>query len=488
MNPQVNFSQPTGRLPKIILTLGVIAAFILMGAFVASQQHASKVISVPSELGFSGTNSPAAQTAALHYARLPLSFAPTEQTTQGKFMARGAGYAVALEPTQAAFLLKSKTAVQPPPSSMNKRPQPRLASNKSTDVMLRMQLTGANPTAAAEALEQLPWEANYFRGKDPTQWRRNVTQYAKVKYSQVYPGIDLIYYGTQQQLEYDFVVAPGTTPQAIQLEFAGADKVEITTAGELVLAANTSQLVQHKPVIYQEVNGQRQPVEGGYMELGEHRIGFRIGDYDHALPLVIDPVLSYSTYLGGNGGDLAYLIALDEAGNIYIQGHTNSTDFPSSPGQTPPGGNDMFLAKLNPTKSTPDFVTYLGGTGDDYIGGLAVDRRGNIYLAGNTTSTDFPTHNAIQPNYGGDEGLGYGDAYVAKLAPSGAEIIYATYLGGSSDDSNSAIALDREGNAYVTGLTLSPDFPTRRAAQAMYGGGDTTSGVGLFGERVKPVT
>lgn len=472
----VNPIRLTGRFLKPIIVIGVIAAIMTTGLFWA--RHAPNL---------AGASAPAAslltsQAASLHYARLPLSFAPVEQPTQGKFMARGAGYAVALEPTQATFLLKSKTTRQPRTSLHDKRLQPRLASGKQTELRLQMHLAGANPTAVAEALERLPWEANYFRGNNPTQWRRNVAQYAKVKYSQVYPGIDLIYYGTGQQLEYDFVVAPGTTPQAIQLEFAGAEKIAINSAGELVLEANASQLVQHKPVIYQEANGQRQSVEGGYVELGENRIGFRVGDYDHTLPLVIDPVLSYSTYLGGNGVDYAFFLALDEAGNVYVQGNTTSTDFPSSPGQTPPGGSDVFIAKLNPTQSTPVFITYLGGTGEDYTGGIAVDRRGNIYLGGNTTSTDFPTRDAIQPNYGGDKGIGYGDAYVAKLAPSGAEIIYATYLGGSSDDSSSGIALDRAGNVYVTGLTLSPDFPTRRAAQAQYGGGNTTSGVGLFGD------
>ncbi len=311
----VNLSHLTSRFPKPIIVIGAIAVFITTGLFWASQRHAPK----PSSPSAPAASLLTSQAASLHYARLPLSFAPAEQAAQGKFMARGAGYAVALEPTQATFLLKSKAAFQPPPSPPGKRPQPTIPQDKPTEFMLHMQLAGANPTAAAEALEQLPWAANYFRGNDSTKWRRNVTQYAKVKYSQVYPGIDLIYYGTQQQLEYDFVVAPGTTPQAIQLEFAGADKVEITTAGELVLAANTSQLVQHKPVIYQEVNGQRQLIEGGYLALGENRIGFHIGDYDHALPLVIDPVLSYSTYLGGNGVDYAFFLALDEAGNITFK-------------------------------------------------------------------------------------------------------------------------------------------------------------------------
>ncbi len=271
-------------------------------------------------------------------ARLPLRF--EAGSLPGQFVARGAGYGLSLTPTAAGIAI--------PHFDKNLRPQPIHKRSRYAATQLQMRLLGANPRAQARGEEAHAGAVNYLTGNEPTKWRQNVPTFGKVKYQAVYPGIDLIYYGTGQQLEYDFVVAPGTTSQAIQMDFAGADQVEINPAGELVLTANASQLVQHKPVIYQEVNGRRRNVEGGYMELGENRIGFHIGDYDHALPLVIDPVLSYSTYWAGTA-ETWPSSSRSTKPEIFISKATRTpTDFPSSPGKHRPVALMCFLPNSIP--------------------------------------------------------------------------------------------------------------------------------------------
>ena len=281
-----------------------------------------------------------------------------------------------------------------------------------------------------------------------------------------------MYYGNQRQLEYDFIVTPGADPKIITLGFEGADKLEVDTHGDLVLHTDGGNIRFYKPLIYQEVKGRRQIVPGSY-SVNQKRLGFQVGAYDGTKPLVIDPVLAYSTYLGGSGIEESRDIAVDAAGNAYVTGHTTSTDFPTANALQPahdPSFWDAFVAKLDPTGSALVYSTYLGGNGFDFAGGIAVDGTGSAYVTGETSSTNFPTLNALQPTKASPEQDGR-DAFVARLDPSGSALIYSTYLGGTQNDTGSNITVDAAGAAYVTGSTISADFPIANALQPSYGGG-----------------
>ena len=339
-----------------------------------------------------------------------------------------------------------------------------------------MNLVGANPDASVTGLDQLPGTSNYFIGNDPSQWHTNIANYGQVEYQGVYPGVNLVYYGNQQQLEYDFVVAPGADPGSIRLSFQGADSISLDDQGNLVLATGSGDVLEHAPVVYQEVGGARQAVAGQFVLLGQDEVGFQIGTYDAGLPLTIDPVLSYSTYLGGSGGDQANAIAVDGSGNAYVTGNTSSTDFPTTAGafQTSLGGNgNAFVTKLNATGTALIYSTYLGG-GDG--SGIAVDGSGNAYVTGHTSSTNFPRRPAaFQTSFAGGT-YDAQNAFVTKLNATGTALIYSTYLGGSGSgvngDDGTGIAVDGSGNAYVTGFSESTNFPTTAGAfQTSYGGG-----------------
>jgi hypothetical protein len=344
--------------------------------------------------------------------------------------------------------------------------------------VVRMQLLGGNPAPQVVGLEELPGKANYFIGNAPQQWRTHVPTYAKVKYAAVYPGVDLVYYGQSRQLEYDFVVAPGADPAVIALGFEGVDHVDVDAQGDLVLSTASGSLRFQKPVIYQEADGRRQAIAGSYVRKGLHQVGFHVAAYDPACPLVIDPVLSYATYLGGSGGDQGQGIAVDATGAVYVTGQTTSADFPTVHPLQPTlnGFGDAFVAKLTADGAALVYATYLGGSGDENFdgAGIAVDAAGHAYVTGQTTSADFPTVHPLQPTSAG----GAVDAFVAKLTADGAALVYATYLGGSGDDRGAGIAVDAAGAAYVTGSTCSADFPTVHPLQPTFGSGVGCIGVG----------
>ena len=363
-----------------------------------------------------------------------------------------------------------------------------------------MKLVGASQAAKVIALEELPGKSNYFAGNDPQKWRTGVPTYAKVKCEGVYPGVDVVYYGNQGQLEYDFVLAPGADPKMIALKIETGkskiqnrkSKIRVDANGDLAVQAEGGEVRFHKPVVYQEEPGVRSQESGGqaatddgprttdaanpkskiqnrklldgrYVLTAHHRIGFEVAGYDKSKPLVIDPVLSYATYLGGTGGDVAYGIAVDGSGAAYVTGSTASRDFPvASAEQTAyAGGSDVFVTKFNPAGSAPVYSTYLGGSGPDVGSGIAVDSSGAAYVVGTTSSTNFPTTaNSYQSAYAGN-----GDAFIAKLSPTGSALVYSSYLGGTSADFGQAIAVDSSGNAYVAGSTGSTDFPTMNPLQ-----------------------
>ncbi len=406
------------------------------------------------------------------YGKLPLSFEANQGQTdvQVKFLSRGRGYTIFLTSTEAVFVFTQR---QGPANPVRLRlAKPDLTQpEKVTRTAVRMKLLGANPEPRVTGREELPGKVNYFIGNDPTKWRTNVPTYGKVQYNDVYPGIDLIYYGNERHLEYDLVVGPGADPTRILLAFQGADKLELDAQGDLVLHTAAGAIRQRKPVIYQEVDGARREISGGYVLKGAYRVGFQVAGYDSNRPLVIDPALFYSTYLGGSGDDFGVGIAVDASGNAYVGGQTFSANFPTTPGafQTAfGGGRDGFVTKLNPTGSALVYSTYLGRAGDDGVVGIAVDASGNAYVTGFTSSTNFPTTaGAFQTTYGG----GPDDAFVTKLNPAGSTLVYSTYLGGSGNDLGFGIAIDAAGNAYVTGSTSSANFPTSPGAfQTSFGG------------------
>ena len=286
-------------------------------------------------------------------------------------------------------------------------------------------------------------------------------------YENVYPGVDLVYYGNQRQLEYDLIVAPGTDPGAISLGIEGAEHVELDPQGNLILHIAGGELRLHKPVLHQEVAGVRQEVAGRYVFRRGNQVSFEVAAYDASQPLVIDPVLVYSTYLGGSdgvggAGDLGRGIAVDAAGNAYVTGQTSSSDFPAANPLQPTlrGGVDVFVAKFDPSGSNLIYSTYLGGSGGQIGRGITVDAAGNAYVTGNTASTDFPTANPFQATFGG----GRTDNFVTKLNASGSALVYSTYLGGSDFETSQGVAVDSQGNVYVAGSTQSANFPTTTAA------------------------
>jgi Bacterial Ig-like domain (group 3)/Beta-propeller repeat len=385
------------------------------------------------------------------YAKLALSFEANHGQTdaQVKFLTRTTAYALFLTQDEAVLTTRDRKAV------------------------LRMKFRNANPAAKVTGTDELAGRSNYFIGNDPAKWQSNVPTYAKVKYAEIYSGIDLVYYGNQHELEYDFIVAPGADPRRIAFDIHGAKRILQSAHGDLVLKVDAEEIRCHKPVVYQTKNGTRHEIAARYAITDKNRVGFELAKYDASLPLYIDPLI-YSTYLGGSSLDGGNGIAIDSAGSAYVTGTTYSTNFPTTPGALETtckscGANngDVFVTKFSPSGSALVYSTYLGGSGNDYGIGVAVDGAGNAYVIGQTTSTNFPTKNPLQRTYGG----GSYDAFVAKINPSGSALVYSTYLGGNTEDLGQAIAVDAAGNAYVTGQTDSTNFPTMRPLQAANAGG-----------------
>ena len=406
--------------------------------------------------------------------RLPLRFEVNQgQIDQrAQFISRGPGYTLFLDDNGVVLTLMrpSQEAGADRLRLLARAPESLGHANRRSDVM-RLQLLGANAKAKPVGLEESPGKSNYYIGKDPAKWHTQVPAYSKVKYQNVYPGIDLVYYGNGQQLEYDFVLAPGADPKAIHMAVVNESSarspsasVAIDARGDLVVHSADSEVRFHKPVLYQVANdGQRIPVEGQYLLSRKGELSFEIAGYDRSKPLVIDPTLVYSTHLGGSDGAALTGVARDRSGNIYVTGASDSPDFPIVPPPVP-HGMDCYLAKIRADGTALDYVTYVGGSGYEYCNGVAVDASGNAYVAGTTNSTDFPVQNAFQSTLSGDS-----DAFIAKVNSDGT-LGYATYLGGSLTDFASAIAVDSVGTVYVAGTTDSTDFPTLNAFQAFHGG------------------
>jgi hypothetical protein len=436
-----------------------------------------------------------AQTPKMDYASLPLTFeANTGQTNpQVKFLSRGRGYTLFLTRGEAVLFLAQSEKNSTGADSLSSYQTDKLR-NMNVEV-LRLKFVGVNREPRIEALDELPGKSNYFLSNDPTKWRTNVPTYARVKYHEIYPGVDLAYYGNQGQMEEDFIVSPAASVQAIRLAIAGAKKLRVDTQGNLSMLVNGGELILRKPAIYQTQNGVKRLIEGRYVLRGKREVGFKVAAYDRKLPLIIDPVLSYSTYLGGTtGSTVATGVAVDALGNAYVTGPTTSVDFPTTLGSyqssAPLGSTSAFISKISPDGKSLIFSTYLGGSlsnqgpGGSNTGtsGISVDTAGNVYVVGSTTATDFPTVNAFQQtcNLCAATAASY-DVFITKLNPTGSTVLYSSYIGGSSRDFGNAIAVDNLGGAYVTGGTVSTDFPTTQGAIQSICGTDGTCNANVNG-------
>lgn len=401
------------------------------------------------------------------YGRLPIAFEKNEGQSDPrvKFLAHGQGYSLFLTKNEAVLSLSANAAGTHSAQPRGARP------NTGKDAVVRLSLEASNPNPEVEGVELQPGKSNYLIGNDPSRWQRNVPLYSRVQYRDVYPGVDAVYYGNQSQLETDFVVAPGSRPDSIRLHVKGGDGIQLGPQGDLAITTAAGDLTLKRPDAYQQINGARHEVAANFALASPDSIGINIGTYDATKPLVIDPVVVYSTYLGGANvptglaTTFANAVAIDGSGNAYVVGSTDTTNFPTTTGalqtQNNNGKGYAFVTKLNPTGTSLVYSTYLGGTTGNSAVAIALDSSGDAYVTGGTTSSDFPlTASPIEsvapPTATGGSGAGF----FSKLDPNGASLIYSTYLGGNGfQDSPTGIAVDANGNAYIAGATSSTNFP-----------------------------
>jgi hypothetical protein len=435
-----------------------VLSFVCLTALLTSAR--AQTSPSPSPLGSAQT-----KRIAQRYGQLPLAFEVNEGQVDRKvkFLSRGAGYNLFLTSTEAVLILRE--GAEPLPRSRLAKPEPPQAKS----AVVRMKLLGVNAKTELVGQDQLQGTSNYFVGNDPKRWHTGVPQYSKVRYVSVYPGVDLLYYGKQQELEYDFVLRPGANLSAIRLRIEGAKKLWLDR-GDLVMGTAQGNIRLLRPYTYQEVGGRNQEIRGHYVMKSKNEVGFSVPSYDRSRTLIIDPVLAYSSYLGGSQGEVSLGLALDSSGNAYVTGYTVSADFPTTNAIQPTygGAQDAFVSKINRDGSALVYSTFLGGTSAEFGLRIALDSARNAYIFGQTFSPDFPVVNAIQPTFAG----GTADAFVTKISAAGNALVYSTYLGGSGYEStNGAIAVDKSGQAYVTGTTFSTDFPTANALQPSNHGG-----------------
>jgi beta-propeller repeat-containing protein/HYDIN/CFA65/VesB family protein len=450
------------------------------------------------------------------YGKLPLSFEVNQgqASEQVKFLTHGPGYTLFLTQTEALLSLDTQKSgsrdlkEEHHALSRRSRPWPGSAEKEhSTNDLVRMRLVGANPTPEFSGMDELPGKVNYFVGNDQKNWRSNIPTYSNVRYKNVYPGIDLVYYSREGQLEYDFVVQPGADPSVIALGFEGASdgqrlpRLRMDKTGNVLIEGGSSALRLTKPVVYQpkvsttrtssqSVARNTRSVRGHFVLTSSNQVRFELGPYDKSQPLVIDPGLVYSTFLGFQGSGSS--MAVDSSGNLFITGPTNQPNFPTTPGASNTTGGVAFVAKVNSTGSALVYTTYFGGTTNTGIGGesgpfIALDSSDNVYLTGYTTATDFPvTTGAFQTKLEDTQGC---IPFVSKLNPTGSKLVYSTYLGGKAGiNVGYAITVDSAGNAYVAGLASGSDFPTTPGAFQTVNNGGASPGISgdAFVTEVKP--
>ena len=373
---------------------------------------------------------------------IPLFFIPSAGPSGAGFLAKGSGLTASFSPGGVVYRM-GETSVQ-------------------------MAFEGANPRCRLEGGERLPGRVNLLQGEQ-SHWRSGIPMYGSVVYRELYPGIDMVYGSNVRNLKSEFVVAPGGDPSSIRIRYSGADPARIDGDGDLVIPVDGQELRERAPVAYQERAGRRIAVPVRYSLDRGGTVGFIVNSHDSTLPLVIDPVLVYSTLLGGSSTDAVLAMTVDSAGAVYVAGFTASYDFPTAnPVQNlNGGGNDAFVAKLNAAGNALVYCTYLGGTGDDRAYGIAVDSAGSAYVTGSTASNNFPTHNALQAKLAGSK-----NAFVVKLSAPGNALVFGTYLGGNGSDTGYGIAVDGAGNSYVVGDTTSITFPASGLQKSYRGSQD----------------
>lgn len=331
-------------------------------------------------------------------------------------------------------------------------------------MMIKTSFVGSNQNARVVGLDEIEYKCNYFLGNDPTNWQIDVPNYQAVIYKGIYEGIDLKYYGNDRQMEYDLIIAPGADYRKIEIEYEGAESISVNKEGQLVVKTKWNEVIEKRPIIYQENDNKRIPIYGEYKITDNNKFSFELDDYDISLPVVIDPVLEYSTYLGGSDLEIGLGIEVDASGMAYVVGWTSSVDFPTlnQYQDTLNNSPDVFVTKMNSSGNGLIYSTYLGGSNNDYGISIALDSSGSVYITGQTESDDFPTVNSYQSVHKYDR-----DAFVVKLNNSGNDLIYSTYLGDNGYDVGRDIAVDNSGAAYITGRTSSSYFPTLNAYHDM---------------------
>ena len=411
---------------------------------------------------------------AAQLAQLPLAFEPNvgQLDPTVRFLTRAQGALVHFAPGEVVMQLPTATDERPVHHGL-RAPEAAPPATQALPSLVRIVFVGANREAVFAPGNALPGVVNYLLGDDPTQWHTNVSTYRSLTYGQLYPGIDLRYDGDGGQLKGTYVVAPGANPALISWRYSGVEHVKIDQqSGDLLLAVRSAgreaTLVEQAPIAWQEHDGRRVPVEVRFQQFREDTVSFALGAYDAQAPLIIDPTIDFSTYLGGTGGDSSNDIAVDGAGNVLVTGSTNSNNFPTANAlqSVNAGFSEVFITKLTPNGAALLFSTYLGGTNDDVPGDIAVDSAGNVLVTGETISSNFPTANALQSANAGNS-----DSFIVKLTPNGAALLFSTYLGGAGEDIGIDIAVDSAGNVLVTGRTRSSNFPIANALQSANAGG-----------------
>jgi hypothetical protein len=431
------------RLSRIVLTIGIACLLAVFASviFVAAQNDNN-----PSPVASAQEASPGVSTKARiaeRFGKLPLSFELNkgQSDQQVKFLSHGPGYDLFLTSTEAVLRVQKLPALP----ADKPREQAAADANVREGTVLRLKMLGANATPQVEGQDELPGKVHYFIGNDPAKWRRNIPTYRKAYFKEIYPGIDVVYYGNQRELEYDFVVGAGANPKLIRFNVEGAEKLRLDEkTGKLLLGLKHGEVSLNKPVIYQvDENGSRREVKGTYLING-NEVRFKLERFDSSKALIIDPVLSYSTLLGASNSDSAFAIAVDSQGSAYVTGNTEFTNFPTTPGafKTTSTNGGAFVTKLDQTGSSLVYSTYLNGNNGSSTGfGIAVDSSGNAYVTGQASGNNFPTVNGLKTtstfftttdaaaNWNNQNSGLVGDINAIAIAPSAPATIYA----GTSD-------------------------------------------------------